>query len=176
MIFSIVFLHNLFHISFLPCRFGSPSTSWNLWAWFNWNSNCHCFCLLKFFGIEDNIRHLLCCTLVFYAFTQMFSSLRLMWWEQLLKPVVTSASLARTDQPWPVRASHCNIHDLIIQGEVSVRNCNVWFNLLSRAIKGRRVNLSGNRLSTLGSVPQFPSLCPGGYGEREHITHTHTDT
>lgn len=176
MIFSIVFLHNLFHISFLPGRFGSPSTSWNLWAWFNWNSNCHCFCLLKFFGIEDNIRHLLCCTLVFYAFTQMFSSLRLMWWEQLLKPVVTSASLARTDQPWPVRASHCNIHDLIIQGEVSVRNCNVWFNLLSRAIKGRRVNLSGNRLSTLGSVPQFPSLCPGGYGEREHITHTHTDT
>lgn len=97
-----------------------------------------------------------------------------MWWEQLLKPVVTSASLARTDQPWPARASHCNIHDLIIQGEVSVRNCNVWFNLLSRAIKGRRVNLSGSRLSTLGSVPQFPSLCPGGYGEREHITHTHT--
>lgn len=32
----------------------------------------YCYCLLEFVGIEDNIRHLLCFTLVFDGFTQMF--------------------------------------------------------------------------------------------------------
>lgn len=116
-------------------------------------------------------------TSAFFGCTETFPSMRLMWWKQLLNP---SSALSLSSQDWSAVAcqSHCNIHDLITQGEVSVRNCNVWFNLLSGAIKGRRVNLSGNRLSTLGSAPQFPSLCPGGCEERERysILHTHAHT
>ncbi len=110
-----------------------------------------------------------------FGCTETFPSMKLMWWKQLLNP---SCALSLSSQDWSAVACHCNIHDLITQGEVSVRNCNVWFNLLSGAIKGRRVNLSGNRLSTLGSAPQFPSLCPGGCEEREmqQITHACTHT
>lgn len=44
-----------------------------------------------------------------------------------------------------------NILDLITRRHF--RQCNVWFNLLSEAIKGSWVNLPGNLFSTQGRVP-----------------------
>lgn len=50
-----------------------------------------------------------------------------------------------------------NILDLITRRHF--RQCNVWFNLLSEAIKGSWVNLPGNLFSTQGRVP-LNSLFP----------------